>query len=109
MLYPRLCCIGLFVLFTFRASLSGNVEVIEHLINKVNFSTKNAFIQVPTKIKLTFLKKKSFILFVFAYLLFYLFYLIILWEGGGSMNNRNREYLILSYNKVASLSFPLPG
>ena len=24
---------------TFRASLSGNVEVIEHLINKVNFST----------------------------------------------------------------------
>ena len=58
MLYPRLCCIGLFVLFTFRASLSGNVEVIEHLINKVNFSTKNAFIQVSTKIELTFLKKK---------------------------------------------------
>ena len=90
--------------------MSGNVEVIEHLINKVNFSTKNAFIQVQTKIELTFLKKKKpFILFVFAYLLFYLFYLIILWEGGGSMNNRNREYLILSYNNVASLSFPLPG
>ena len=66
--------------------MSGNVEVIEHLINKVNFSTKNAFIQVPTKIELTFLKKKSFILFVFAYLLFYLFYLIIFWEGGGSLD-----------------------
>ena len=66
--------------------MSGNVEVIEHLINKVNFSTKNAFIQVPTKIELTFLKKKSFILFVFAYVLFYLFYLIIFWEGGGSLD-----------------------
>ena len=67
--------------------MSGNVEVIEHLINKVNFSTKNAFFQVPTKIELTFLKKKkSFILFVFAYLLFYLFYLIIFWEGGGSLD-----------------------
>ena len=67
--------------------MSGNVEVIEHLINKVNISTKNAFIQVPTKIELTFfLKNKLFILFVFAYLLFYLFYLIIFWEGGGSLN-----------------------
>ena len=67
--------------------MSGNVEVIEHLINKVNISTKNAFIKVPTKIEVTFLKKKKlFILFVFVYLLFYLFYLIIFWEGVGLLN-----------------------
>ena len=61
--------------------MSGNVEVIEHLINKVNFSTKNAFIQVPTKIELTFLKKKSH-LFYLSLLTYYFTYFILSFSGG---------------------------
>ena len=64
--------------------MSGNVEVIEHLINKVNFSTKNAFIQVATKIELTFLKKKSH-LFYLSLLIYYFTYFILSFcgrEGG---------------------------
>ena len=41
------CCIGLFGLLTFRASLSGNVEVIEHLINEVNDFYEQCFCSGP--------------------------------------------------------------
>lgn len=60
--------------------MSGNVEVIEHLINKVNFSTKNAFIQVPTKIELRFFKKKekkkSYVFYLSLFICYFTYFIL---------------------------------